>query len=188
MPMKYRLFRLNNRLDDNITDKNRFASVPSLNFSYKLNSSHHRKASAMLNYMTPSIETLYSGHILTSYRQLSALRCGRGLYEGYGSALLFRIWLQKYSFNELCRSGGFLERFQWPEVALRFHKYFALGWSTYHQQTYKETGGNHSAKIHTSQGFGLAATDNRSLGYILLLRQSVARSGTRVLRYYEAAA
>ena len=81
MPMKYRLFRLNNRLDDNITDKNRLRVEPSLNFSYKLNSSHNLKASAMLNYMTPSIETLYSGHILTSYRQLSAYDVG-GLYEG----------------------------------------------------------------------------------------------------------
>ena len=81
LPMKYRLFRLNNRLDGNITDKNRFRVEPSLNFTYKFNSSHNIKAAAMLNYMTPSIETLYSGHILTSYRELSAYNV-EGLYEG----------------------------------------------------------------------------------------------------------
>lgn len=81
VPMKYRLFRLDNKLDGIITDKNRFRVEPSLNLTYKVNSSHNLNASAALNYMTPSIETLYSGYILTSYRQLSAYDIA-GLYEG----------------------------------------------------------------------------------------------------------
>lgn len=39
VPMKYRLFRLDNKLDGIITDKNRFRVEPSLNLSYKVNSS-----------------------------------------------------------------------------------------------------------------------------------------------------
>ena len=80
VPMKYRLFRLDNKLDGIITDKNRFRVEPSLNLTYKVNSSHNLNASAALNYMTPSIETLYSGYILTSYRQLSAYDVP-GLYD-----------------------------------------------------------------------------------------------------------
>jgi hypothetical protein len=51
LPVKYRLFRLNNRLDGDITEKNRFRVEPSFNFTYKFNSSHNLKASAMINYI-----------------------------------------------------------------------------------------------------------------------------------------
>ena len=81
LPMKYKLFRLKNKLAGDMTEKNRFRIEPDFNFTYKVNSSHNFKARAVLSYMTPSIETLYSGCILTSYRQLSAYDV-TGLYEG----------------------------------------------------------------------------------------------------------
>ncbi|WP_289764648.1 hypothetical protein [uncultured Duncaniella sp.] len=149
MPMKYRLFRLNNRLDDNITDKNRLRVEPSLNFSYKLNSSHNLKASAMLNYMTPSIETLYSGHILTSYRQLSAYDVA-GLYEGMN-----QHYSLGYDFKNILSMSFAGAEVSWnrqsPEVLYGSY-YDGMVQHTISRRT-KETGDMLSAKIHASQGF-----------------------------------
>ena len=149
MPMKYRLFRLNNRLDDNITGKNRFRVEPSLNFSYKLNSSHNLKTSAMLNYMTPSIETLYSGHILTSYRQLSAYDVA-GLYEGMN-----QHYSLGYDFKNILSMSFAGAEVSWnrqsPEVLYGSY-YDGMVQHTISRRT-KETGDMISAKIHASQGF-----------------------------------
>ncbi|MDE6768972.1 MAG: Plug domain-containing protein, partial [Muribaculaceae bacterium] len=149
LPMKFRLFRLNNRLDGNIADKNRFRAEPSLNFTYKLNSSHNLKATAMLNYMTPSIETLYSGHILTSYRELLAYDV-EGLYEGMN-----QYYLLGYDFkNILSMSFGGAEvswSRQSPEVLYGSY-YDGIVQRTISRRT-SEKGDMISAKIHISQGF-----------------------------------
>ena len=149
LPLKYRLFRLNNRLEGNITDKNRFRIEPSLNFTYKFNSSHNLKASAMLNYMTPSIETLYSGHILTSYRQLSAYDVA-GLYEGMN-----QFYSLGYDFKNILSmsfAGGEVSwNRQSPEVLYGSY-YDGIVQRTISRRT-SENGDMISAKIHASQGF-----------------------------------
>ena len=149
LPLKYRLFRLNNRLDGNITDKNRFRVEPSLNFTYKFNSSHNLKASAMLNYMTPSIETLYSGHILTSYRQLSAYDVA-GLYEGMN-----QLYSLGYDFKNILSMSFAGAEVSWnrqsPEVLYGSY-YDGIVQRTISRRT-SENGDMLSAKIHASQGF-----------------------------------
>lgn len=149
LPMKYRLFRLNNRLDGDITDKNRFRVEPSFNFTYKFNSSHNLKASAMLNYMTPSIETLYSGHILTSYRQLSAYDVA-GLYEGMN-----QHYTLGYDFKNILSMSFAGAEVSWnrqsPEV-LYGSCYDGIVQRTISRRT-SENGDMLSAKIHASQGF-----------------------------------
>ncbi len=149
LPMKYRLFRLNNRLDGNITDKSRFRIEPSLNFTYKINSSHNLKASAMLNYMTPSIETLYSGHILTSYRQLSAYDVA-GLYEGMNQHCSLG-----YDFKNILSMSFAGAEISWnrqsPEVLYGSY-YDGIVQRTISRRT-SENGDMISAKIHASQGF-----------------------------------
>ena len=149
LPLKYRLFRLNNRLDGNITDKNRFRVEPSLNFTYKFNSSHNLKASAMLNYMTPSIETLYSGHILTSYRQLSAYDVA-GLHEGMN-----QFYSLGYDFKNILSMSFAGAEVSWnrqsPEVLYGSY-YDGIVQRTISRRT-SENGDMLSAKIHASQGF-----------------------------------
>ncbi len=149
LPMKYRLFRLNNRLDGDITDKTRFRVEPSLNFTYKFNSSHNLKASAMLNYMTPSIETLYSGHILTSYRQLSAYDVA-GLYEGMN-----QHYTLGYDFKNILSMSFAGAEVSWnrqsPEV-LYGSCYDGIVQRTISRRI-SENGDMISAKIHASQGF-----------------------------------
>ena len=149
LPMKYRLFRLNNRLDGHITDKSRFRVEPSLNFTYKFNSSHNLKASAMLNYMTPSIETLYSRHILTFYRQLSAYDVA-GLYEGMN-----QHYSLGYDFKNILSMSFAGAEISWnrqsPEV-LYGSCYDGIVQRTISRCT-SENGDMISAKIHASQGF-----------------------------------
>ena len=149
LPMKYRLFRLSNRLDGNITDKNRFRVEPSLNITYKFNSSHNLKAAAMLNYMTPSIETLYSGHILTSYRELSAYDV-EGLYEGMNQYYSFG-----YDFKNILSMSFAGAEVSWnkqsPEVLYGSY-YDGIVQRTISCRT-SENGDMISAKIHASQGF-----------------------------------
>ena len=149
LPMKCRMFRLDNRLDGDITDKKRFRVEPSFNFTYKFNSSHNLKAAAMLNYLTPSIETLYSGRILTSYRQLSAYDV-TGLYEG-----LNQHYSLGYDFkNILSMSFAGAEVFwnrQSPEVLYGSY-YDGIVQRTISRRT-SENVDMISAKIHASQGF-----------------------------------
>ena len=149
LPFKYRLFRLNNRLDGNITDKSRFRVEPSLNFTYKFNSSHNLKATAMLNYMTPSIETLYRGHILTSYRELSAYDVA-GLYEGMN-----QHYSLGYDFKNILSMSFAGAEVSWnrqsPEVLYGSY-YDGIVQRTISQRT-SENGDMISAKIHASQGF-----------------------------------
>lgn len=149
LPMKYRLFRLNNRLDGHITDKSRFRVEPSLNFTYKFNSSHNIKASAMLNYMTPSIETLYSGHILTSYRQLSAYDVA-GLYEGMN-----QHYSLGYDFKNILSMSFAGAEVSWnrqsPEVLYGSY-YDGIVQRTISRRT-SENEDMISTKIHASQGF-----------------------------------
>lgn len=149
VPMKYRLFRLNNRLDGIITDKNRFRVEPSLNLTYKVNSSHNINASAALNYMTPSIETLYSGYILTSYRQLSAYDVP-GLYEGMN-----QHYALKYDFKNILSMSFAGAEVSWyrqsPDV-LYGSCYDGMVQHTISRRT-SENSDMLSAKVHASQGF-----------------------------------
>lgn len=149
LPVKYRLFRLNNRLDGNITDKNRFRVEPSLNFTYKFNSSHNLKAAAMLNYMTPSIETLYSGHILTSYRQLSAYDVA-GLYEGMNQHYSLGYDFKNILSMSFAGAEVSLNR-QSPEVLYGSY-YDGIVQRTISRRT-SENGDMISTKIHASKGF-----------------------------------
>ena len=149
LPMKYRLFRLNNRLDGIITDKNRFRVEPSLNLTYKVNSSHNLNASAALNYMTPSIETLYSGYILTSYHQLSAYDVA-GLYEGMN-----QHYSLKYDFKNILSmsfAGAEVAWFRQSPDVLYGSYYDGIVQHTISRRT-SENSDMLSAKVHASQGF-----------------------------------
>ena len=149
LPMKYRLFRLNNRLDGIITDKNRFRVEPSLNLTYKVNSSHNLNASAALNYMTPSIETLYSGYLLTSYRQLSAYDVA-GLYEGMN-----QHYSLKYDFKNILSmsfAGAEVAWFRQSPDVLYGSYYDGIVQHTISRHT-SENSDMLSAKVHASQGF-----------------------------------
>lgn len=149
MPMKYRMFRLNNRLDGEIADKKRFRVEPSFNFTYKVNSSHNLKASAALNYMTPSIETMYSGYILTSYRQLSAYDVA-GLYEG-----MRQYYSLGYDFKNILSMSFAGAEVMWnrqsPEVLYGSY-YDGIVLRTISCRT-SESSDMLSAKVHASQGF-----------------------------------
>lgn len=149
VPMKYRLFRLDNKLDGIITDKNRFRVEPSLNLTYKVNGSHNLNASAALNYMTPSIETLYSGYILTSYRQLSAYDVA-GLYEGMN-----QHYALKYDFKNILSMSFAGTEVAWyrqsPDV-LYGSCYDDIVQRTISRRT-SENSDMLSAKVHASQGF-----------------------------------
>ena len=149
VPMKYKLFRLDNRLDGIITDKNRFRVEPTLNMTYKINSSHNLNATAALNYMTPSIETLYSGYILTSYRQLSAYDVA-GLYEGMN-----KNYSLKYDFKNILSMSFAGAEVMWnrqsPEVLYGSY-YDGIVQHTISRRT-SENSDMISAKVHASQGF-----------------------------------
>lgn len=149
MPMKYRMFRLNNRLDGEIADKKSFRVEPSFNFTYKVNSSHNLKASAALNYMTPSIETMYSGYILTSYRQLSAYDVA-GLYEG-----MRQYYSLGYDFKNILSMSFAGAEVMWnrqsPEVLYGSY-YDGIVLRTISCRT-SESSDMLSAKVHASQGF-----------------------------------
>ena len=149
LPMKYRLFRLNNRLDGIITDKTRFRVEPLLNLTYKINSSHNLNASASLNYMTPSIETLYSGYILTSYRQISAYDVA-GLYEGMN-----QHYALKYDFKNILSMSFAGAEVSWyrqsPEVLYGSY-YDGIVQHTISRHT-SENSDMLSAKVHASLGF-----------------------------------
>ncbi len=149
VPMKYRLFRLDNKLDGIITDKNRFRMEPSLNLTYKVNSSHNLNASAALNYMTPSVETLYSGYILTSYRQLSAYDVA-GLYEGMN-----QHYVLKYDFKNILSMSFAGAEVAWyrqsPDVLYGSY-YDGIVQHTISRRT-SENSDMFSAKVHASQGF-----------------------------------
>lgn len=149
VPMKYKLFRLDNRLDGIITDKNRFRVEPTLNMTYKINSSHNLNATAALNYMAPSIETLYSGYILTSYRQISAYDVA-GLYEGMN-----QHYALKYDFKNILSMSFAGAEVSWyrqsPEVLYGSY-YDGIVQHTISRHT-SENSDMLSAKVHASQGF-----------------------------------
>lgn len=149
VPMKYKLFRLDNRLDGIITHKNRFRVEPTLNMTYKINSSHNLNATAALNYMTPSIETLYSGYILTSYRQLSAYDVA-GLYEGMN-----QHYSLKYDFKNILSmsfAGAEVAWFRQSPDVLYGSYYDGIVQHTISRRT-SENSDMLSAKVHASQGF-----------------------------------
>lgn len=122
---------------------------PSLNLTYKVNSSHNINASAALNYMTPSIETLYSGYILTSYRQLSAYDVA-GLYEGMN-----QNYSLKYDFKNILSMSFAGAEVAWyrqsPDVLYGSY-YDGIVEHTISRRT-SENSDMLSAKVHASQGF-----------------------------------
>ena len=149
LPLKYKWFSLDNHRESVVTDKNRFRVEPDFRLSYDINTSHHLSVRSALNYMTPSIEALYSSYILTSYRCLSAYDVA-GLYEG---TTLYNSLSYKFK-NILSMSFAGIDlswQRQSPEVLYGSY-YDGLVQRTISQQT-SETGDMLSAKIHASQGF-----------------------------------
>ena len=149
LPLKYKRFSLDNSSEGVVTDKNRFRAEPDFHLSYNINASHHLSVRSSLNYMTPSIEALYSNYILTSYRCLSAYEVA-GLYEGttlYNSL--------SYSFKNILSMSFAGIDLSWqrqsPEVLYGSY-YDGLVQRTISQRT-SEAGDMLSAKIHASQGF-----------------------------------
>lgn len=149
LPLKYKWFSLVNHRESVVTDKNRFRVEPDFRLSYDINTSHHLSVRSALNYMTPSIEALYSSYILTSYRCLSAYDVA-GLYEG---TTLYNSLSYKFK-NILSMSFAGIDlswQRQSPEVLYGSY-YDGLVQRTISQRT-SEAGDMFSAKIHASQGF-----------------------------------
>lgn len=122
---------------------------PSFNFTYRINNSHNLNAKASLSYMTPSIETLYSGYILTSYRQLSAYDVA-GLYEGDTQYCSL-----SYSYRNILSmsfAGVDLSYSQQSPDVLYGSCYDGIVQRTISRRT-SEIGNMLSAKVHASQGF-----------------------------------
>ena len=149
LPLKYKWFSLDNHRESVVTDKNRFRVEPDFRLSYDINTSHHLSVRSALNYMTPSIEALYSSYILTSYRCLSAYDVA-GLYEG---TTLYNSLSYKFK-NILSMSFAGIDlswQRQSPEVLYGSY-YDGLVQRTISQRT-SDAGDMFSAKIHASQGF-----------------------------------
>lgn len=149
LPLKYRFFRLKNRIDGQLTHKNRFRTEPDFNLTYKINNSHSLNAKASFTYMTPSIETLYPGYIMTSYRQLSAYDTA-GLQEGtnqfYSLGYVFKnILSMSFASAELSYNR------QSPDVLYGSY-YDGLVQHTISRPT-SESGNMISATINASKGF-----------------------------------
>lgn len=81
IPFAYRYFGLKDKLTDIVTGKSRLRFEPQLDFACKISSNHSMKLKSAFNYSVPVIQNLYSSHILTSYRTLSAYDV-TGLFEG----------------------------------------------------------------------------------------------------------
>ena len=148
LPLKYKWFSLDNHRESVVTDKNRFRVEPDFRLSYDINTSHHLSVRSALNYMTPSIEALYSSYILTSYRCLSAYDVA-GLYEG---TTLYNSLSYKFK-NILSMSFAGIDlswQRQSPEVLYGSY-YDGLVQRTISQRT--SEGDMFSAKIYASQGF-----------------------------------
>lgn len=149
LPMKYKLFRLDNHIDGAVTDRNRFRIEPDFNLTYDINATHHLSAKSSLNYMTPSIENLYSNYILTSYRGLSVYDVS-GLYEG---TTIFNSL--SYTFKNILSMSFAGVDLSWnrqsPEVLYGSY-YDGIVQRTISLRT-SESGDMLSARIHGSQGF-----------------------------------
>ncbi len=161
LPIGYKFFKLDYRLSDIATDKNRVRIEPQLDLSYKINSSHNLSVKSSLNYSTPSIQNLYSRNILTSYRQLSAYDVV-GLFEGLN---LYNTL--SYNFKNVLAMSFAGVDLSWgrqqPDVLYGTY-YDGLVERVISQRT-NETSDMFSAAIRGSQGFdwrrlkiGLSAT------------------------------
>ncbi len=161
LPIGYKFFKLDYRLSDIATDKNRVRIEPQLDLSYKINSSHNLSVKSSLNYSTPSIQNLYSRNILTSYRQLSAYDVV-GLFEGLN---LYNTL--SYNFKNVLAMSFAGVDLSWgrqrPDVLYGAY-YDGLVERVISQRT-NETSDMFSAAIRGSQGFdwrrlkiGLSAT------------------------------
>lgn len=149
VPMKYKLFRLDNHIDDAATDRTRFEVEPDFNLAYDINAAHHLSVKSSLSYMTPSIENLYSNYILTSYRCLSVFDV-IGLYEGttlYNSL--------SYNFKNIISMSFAGIDLSWcrqsPEILFGAY-YDGIAQRAISCRT-SEHGDLLSAKFHGSQGF-----------------------------------
>ena len=149
VPLYFRMFRLNNRSGDDTSTINHLRPQPVLNLSYNLNSSHHFSLKASLSYLTPSIETLYSSYILTSYRQLSAYDVS-GLYEGMN-----QFCSLGYTFRNILSISFAGADVSWsrqsPEVLYGSY-YDGITQCTVSRRT-SESGDVFSAAVNAGQGF-----------------------------------
>ncbi|MDE5878331.1 MAG: Plug domain-containing protein [Muribaculaceae bacterium] len=145
----YKRFQLSNQLNGNITTKNCFHPEPTLSFTYNFTAGHHLNVSSSISYLTPSIETLYSDYILTSYRQLSVYNV-TGLYEG-----LNQLYSLRYTFrNILSMSFAGLD-LSWsrqsPDILYGSY-YDGITQRTISRRT-SESGDVFSVAVNVGQGF-----------------------------------
>lgn len=149
LPLGYRYFRLGNRQTDIRMTENLLRIEPQFDFAYKINGDHSIKVKSALNYSIPSIQSLYSNHILTSYRTLSVYDA-TGLFEGlnlYNSL--------SYDFKNILSMSfagvDLLWNRQKPDVL--YGTYYDGLVSRVISQSTNETSDMLSAKIRGSQGF-----------------------------------
>lgn len=71
LPIGYRYFGLKNKFSDVAMAKHRLRVEPRFGFSVRINSYHSIRIKSALGYSVPSVQNLYAGYILTSYRTLS---------------------------------------------------------------------------------------------------------------------
>ncbi|MDE5795889.1 MAG: hypothetical protein K2H75_02145, partial [Muribaculaceae bacterium] len=149
IPLHYKTFRLRNRINNDITAKNCFRPEPTLDFTYNFNSNHRLNFRSSLSYQTPSIETLYSAYVLTSYRQLSAYNV-TGLYEG-----LNQFCSLSYTFRNILSMSFANINLSWnrqsPDV-LYGSCYDGVTQRTVSRHT-SESGNTFSTAVNASQGF-----------------------------------
>lgn len=177
LPIAYKNFKLRDRLSESSTRRDILRVEPRLFFSYKINSNHSLGLKSELNYSMPSIHTLYSNYVLTSYRQLSAYDVS-GLYEGMN---LFTTLSYDYK-NILTMSFAGLDlswSHQKPDVLYGYY-YDGLAERVISQRT-DRLSNMFSAKLRGSQGFnwrrlkiGLSATYSH-VESPLLVQNSILR-------------
>lgn len=149
IPLKYRHFNLKNNIEGTVTTKSRFRPEPDFSMTYKINTCHNLLLRASMSYALPSVETLYSGYILTSYRQLSVYDVP-GLYEG-----LDRHCSLGYTFRNILSMSFAGAEISWssrsPEVL--YGSYFdGIVQRTISRRT-SESGHMVRANLNASQGF-----------------------------------
>lgn len=149
LPLKYRMYRFDNRLLKCDYHKNRLRIEPKLSLKYKLNGNNDISLNSSLTYSAPQIENLYSNYILTSYRQLSAYDF-TGLHEG-----LTGINSLSYNYRNILSMSFFGTDFTWthqsPEV-LNGAYYDGIAERLTSRAT-DEKANMFSARIRMSQGF-----------------------------------
>lgn len=149
LPINYIFFHLNNIAADLKSTKLRLRIEPHVNITYDINSSHLLMLKSELSYSSPTIETLYTNNILTSYRQLSAYDV-TGLFEGINQYMSVG-----YSFKNILSMSFAGVDLSWihqrPDVLYGSY-YDGISERTINQRSY-EKANTFIVKAYASQGF-----------------------------------